>query len=365
MIDANDKIISGKERSCKSDIVRRKIVKDIADGIYTGQMPGVTILAQRYQVNPLTVCRAMDVLAKQGIVEKISRVGTFVKKKNRIAVLALYGEEEFQHYNDHHSFPSHPFMEAVLSGVNEYLNRQRCSLLAHSVSVADQDFINFILGQVDGVLVVSGIGVTEQDYEIFSSSNWVKLMGVQGVPRHAHHVTYDNYAIGEIAAEYLLKQNCSCYYYFGGRQHVYAQRYQSFSDRLAAAGKKAEIIELDSAMISNDELMYRAKEAFQQLLPGCGKAGMFLSSSSYAVPVYQLLYGMGITPVRDLPLITCENITAMLQGVSPQPAVIDLRIREIGQRGCELLENTIKKTNSGVFEKVVYTPLIKQNHKTK
>ena len=360
--DINRLEIAGKNRP-KYARICREIENGIASGHYSGQLPGVTLLARHYQVNPLTVSKALECLSDQGIVEIIPRVGTFVKNKNRIAILALYSKEDFQRCNCDHSFPSQPVMSTMLEGVNEYLNRRRYALLAHAVSVDDHEFIRFILNEVDGVLVFSGRGVNDQDYEIFSSVPWVKLMGGADSPSQAHHITYDNIIIGEIAADYLLQQPCDHYYYFGGRQHVFAQRFQSFSDRLAAVGKKAEIIELDIAVMELDELMQQAQIAFEKLLSN-GSAGIFLSSSSYAVPVYQLLYSMGITPVNDLPLITCENIAGMLQGVIPKPAVIDLRIREIGRRGCELLMGIIKKTSTtGTFDKIVYTPqMIGEHH---
>lgn len=334
----------------------REIENGIASGHYSGQLPGVTLLAQHYKVNPLTVSKALECLADQGIVEIIPRIGTFVKSKNRIAVLALSSEEDFRRSNSDHSFPAQPVMDMVLAGVSEYLSLRRCGVLAHSVSVSDHDFIRFILGEVDGVIVLSGRNVEEKDYEIFAGSAWIKVLGLADSPRQAHHVTYDNGSIGEIAADYLLGRNCRRYCYFGGRNHVYAQRYERFAARLAAAGHEAEIIELDIATLTLDVLMSRAFETMRRL-PGDGQTGIFLSSSSYVVPVYQLLYALNITPVREMPLITCENIIGMLHGVIPTPPVIDLRIKEIGRHGGEMLMQMIKNPRpAGTFDKVIYTP---------
>lgn len=63
--------------------------------------------------------------------------------------------------------------------------------------------------------------------------------------------------------------------------------------------------------------------------------------------------------MKDVEIITCENIPQLLYGLLPQPAVIDLRMQEIGRRGVEMLvdlQKNSKNANSGVYEKMIFSP---------
>ena len=67
----------------------RLLRQKIANGEYPGMLPGVTQLAVEYDVNFMTVNKAVNKLVDEGLLYRIPKKGTFVKRTYRIALLIL------------------------------------------------------------------------------------------------------------------------------------------------------------------------------------------------------------------------------------------------------------------------------------
>jgi DNA-binding LacI/PurR family transcriptional regulator len=346
----------------KYDRVSQAIEEGIDRGTYSGQLPGVTLLAKSFKVNPLTICKALESLQQRGIVSKISRVGTFVNSKKRLGLLSLMAASDCKPKSpppNSGKFLLPPVFNGVLEGIHEAVDQTRYSLLMHAVAADDHKQLRHLMDEVDGLIVIGNMGLQPSDFDIFHQSRWVKAMGLLDSPPRANHVSYDNDGIGRMAAEYLQERGCERFYYFGGTaSNLFASRHEQFTRMLAQNGNEAQLLDLDIAQLTLEVLMERARQRFQEIFKGNSpRTGLFLSSSSYVVPVYQLLYAMGIQPMRDVEIITCENLRQTLAGVMPQPAIIDLRMKEIGRKSVEMLLGSLEQpqaTNS--YEKVVYTP---------
>ena len=340
----------------KSEKISKIIKADIASGKYVHQLPGVTALAKELGVNPLTVNKAFELLENEGLVERISRKGTFIKSKKRIG-LVIYQSNVSGKYHKRFEIPR--FLTGVWEGMHEAVSEHSYTMLTHSLFEDNVEEIKNVVDEVDGLIIFSSIN-EQRNFDIFNQIPWIKVMGTTDEPKDANHITYNNDEIGVIAADYLLKKNCERFYYFGGLNKLFTRRYEKFCDTLAANNKKGDIIELDYAKLTLDVLVPKAKEMFKEIFSGDHpRTGLFLSSSSYLSITYQLLYFMGLTPMKDVEIITCENIPQLLYGLLPQPAVIDLRMQEIGRRGVEMLvdlQKNSKNANSGVYEKMIFSP---------
>ncbi len=342
--------------SKKQNLVRRWIVEKIDRGIYTGKLPGVTKLAEELEVNPLTVSRALDTLYKEGIVDKKSRVGTFVMNKKRLALLAFEAKGEL---NNDHGFNVPSIYHAMLDGLETATGRHQISVMPYSTRVNDTDFINFIKREVDGVLVLLG-GATEAEVEAaLSGIPWVKIMGEASYPVRANVVSYDNKVIGSIAADWLVAHDCDEYYYFGGNtKPLFKERLNMFQARMQTHGKAGCHLDIDIAVYKLEELLKLARTEFEKIIVPGKKIGLFLSADIYCVPIYQLLYSMGHTPGQDIPIISCNNNKLALRGLYPPPAVIDIRMTDIGSRAVDLLMSMINDKKSYRGEHIVLTPQI-------
>ena len=338
----------------KSQFVRDKIKADISSGKYIHQLPGAAAMAKKLGVNPLTVNKAFAMLEKEGLVEVVSRKGTFIKGKKHIGLI-IYKSGTPDGSPDSHAIPQ--VFSRVMEGVHEGISEFHYTLLTHTLYDSDKEGIQRIIDEVDGLIILSG-NPRSKDFEIFRDIPWVKVMGTLDNPNDANHVSYNNDEIGVMAAKNLMKNKCEKFYYFGGRDELFTYRYDSFRKTLEKNNCKAEIIELDYARLTLDVLAPLAKKRFEEIFNrDHHKVGLFLSSTSYLTLTYQLLYSLGVIPMTDLHIVTCENMRPVINGIIPQPDIIDLHMKEIGKRGVEtlikLLRNPHKKN---VYEKIMLTP---------
>ena len=340
----------------KSQFVRDKIKTDILSGKYIHQLPGATAMAKRLGVNPLTVNKAFTLLEKEGLVEIVSRKGTFIKRKKHIGLI-IYKSGTPHESPDSHTIPQ--VFSRVMEGVHEEISKFGYTLLTHTLYDSDKEGIQRIIDDVDGLIILSG-NPRPKDFKIFRDIPWVKVMGGLDNPRDANHVTYNNDEIGTIAAKNLMKNNCEKFYYFGGRDELFHYRYDSFCKALEKNNHKAEIIELDYARLTLDVLAPLAKRRFEEIFNrDHHKVGLFLSSTSYLTLTYQLLYSIGVIPMTDLHIVTCENMRPVINGIIPQPDIIDLHMKEIGKRGVKMLVKLLRNPHKkNVFEKIMLTPEI-------
>ena len=71
--------------TAKYEMIREQLRQRISSGIYTGKLPGERVLAREFDVNFLTVRKAMPDLVTEGLIERISGKGSFVKRPRKLA----------------------------------------------------------------------------------------------------------------------------------------------------------------------------------------------------------------------------------------------------------------------------------------
>jgi DNA-binding LacI/PurR family transcriptional regulator len=345
-----------KNHAGRKDNVRRSLRENLTiavrTGLYTEKMPGITQLAHKYSVNPLTVRRALDDLVELGLVEKRPRVGTFVKYKRRIAVL-FYNRD----IRSENKIPTQSGFGAifgtVLRGIEDYFGQKGVAVQTHLVSPEQKDVIEKLKQDVDGFIVLTALNIKEKDFEILSDVRWVRAMGGIHTFTPSGHVTYDNDAVGRFAADNLIEQGCKEFIYYGSAtNYLFKTRLKMFKSRIEERGNyNFHHIEIDVNTMSPAEIMERSINAFKQLIVPGNSTGLFLSADMYATPVYQVLYSMGIQPIRDLQIVSCDNNSYYLNGLHPQPPSIDIRMFDIGARAAEMVY-----TPGAKMEKVILMP---------
>ncbi|OHD66918.1 MAG: hypothetical protein A2096_12630 [Spirochaetes bacterium GWF1_41_5] len=79
----------------KYSIIEKKILNDIHSRVYTDKIPSERNLAKKYMVNPLTIRRALDTLARKKILIRIHGSGTYVNPtcKNEISIYLTNTDE--------------------------------------------------------------------------------------------------------------------------------------------------------------------------------------------------------------------------------------------------------------------------------
>lgn len=80
-----------RQRKKKYEIVADRLKECIQEGVYTHKLPGVRILAEELETNPMTLGTAIKILVSEGLLYRVPRSGTYVQKDDSAqkSVIAL------------------------------------------------------------------------------------------------------------------------------------------------------------------------------------------------------------------------------------------------------------------------------------
>ncbi len=182
------------------------------------------------------------------------------------------------------------------------------------------------------------------------------LVRVMGLPEKTlpwDHVTYNNCAIGPIAAKYLLERGHKQVAYFSpfadtpnqenitfGRLN--RDRQALFIETIRAGGAQVTVNSLGIPPddLPHMELMAEIMKSFLTQAPR--PTAIFFPADYYTVSAYTILYSLGVRPNVDIEIVSCNNTAPVLQTLHPRPPVVDLHIPDIGMVGIEELMRRIE-----------------------
>ena len=352
--------------ACKHDGIAAELARQIRSGLLTGKLPGVTRLAQEYSVNPLTVCKALDALEQQGLIERRSRVGTFVKYKKRIGIFFLTRKSVLPANGPDRWQPVLPTLYNIVSeGISAVIGARQFAMLIQAVNPDDESYVHYLKNEVDGAVILhAGDGVTDQDLNHFSDLVFVRAMGQSSGADSFSHVTYDNPLTGILAGEYLRRRQCGKVVYVGSmRLALGRERMAAF--RKAIGDLPLEHLDLDLGELTVPEFIAAGTERVREILARAAgqKVGFFISGDVYTAPIYQILRSLGREPVTDVPLVSCDNNYYFLHGLHPLPPEIDIQAYEIGRRSAELLLRLLDRQESepAPVERILLQPVLRDS----
>lgn len=336
--------------------IQAEIARRIRTGIYSQQMPSVSQLAEEFKANPLTIRKSLNSLEAVGMIEKRERVGSFVKKKQRVALLYISSVA-----GDNNLFRS-PVYVPLSDAVESELEKCGYSLTTRLCSTSSTEFATALKNEVDGCVVILS-NESAAYLRHLKDLPLVRVMSIPGGEAGSAHISYDNSLIGPLAADYLLKKGCRVFVYYGHATGVmFSDRLDAFKRRLESSGGELVHIQADTAMRER-ELFMAARDGIHGLLKKQPKkpTGIYISADLFAVPVYQALYSLGLTPVHDIPVISTDNNPLYLYGLYPRPPTIDIRMAEIGRRATQMLMDIIGGRLRAVEsdEMIIFPPVIR------
>lgn len=163
------------------------------------------------------------------------------------------------------------------------------------------------------------------------------LGGPKSVRKGIDVVSYDDWIVGEIAAEHLAEHNCQKVAFIGTRKMGSSMlRSTSFGQRCAELGMESEALQdnglfrvdtsKDFQCIDNDTL-----ETLLETVRLRKVDGIFSMSDQITVAIYGVLQRWGLMPQQDVKIISCNNELPFLNALYPRPATIDIRMRAVGR----------------------------------
>lgn len=157
-------------------------------------------------------------------------------------------------------------------------------------------------------------------------------------------VFFENQIIGCLAAKYFLNKRykrialINPYY----RHAMHDERMSSFISTLhehkiesSNYNLKKPQKELSPTYAETDELVD------QMVQSGPLPEGLFISADIRAVHVYSALLSRGIKPMKDIDIITCNNMPFFTEQMNPKPAEIDIGLSKLGPIAIKLLQQRI------------------------
>jgi DNA-binding LacI/PurR family transcriptional regulator len=231
----------------------------------------------------------------------------------------------------------------VLHGVQAAAEENGLNVVLGTDSPETQRDKGELRARVDGAIYL-GFPDYRQVAKLVRRTPCVRAMGMELSPDDAHdHVTYDNAAIGALAADHLLGRGCRRCAVLG------EPSIPNMGERLRACTATLQAVDAPPLMLDADGIMTirgganvvdmdRLAEQVDRLLSQRPAAtGLFVASDHWLGPVYALLYQRGIQPGRDITLIGCNRELPLLNALHPRPATIDIHAEEVGRRAVKQL----------------------------
>ena len=201
-------------------------------------------------------------------------------------------------------------------------------------------------GEVDGILVFNDLSCTDMaTREFLRQYPVVYLMtGEDDVP--GDRICPDNTAIGQLAAEYLIRKGCKDILYFTPRKNnpisMWSSRWDMFNTVASRNGVRVrEVIietgEHDSSLNSPSVKEKINEFVLEYFVRNPAPDGLFVAYDVVTAILYPILQRHGIKIGEKLHMISCNNEVSLLAGLEPKPARIDLQPKLIGKYAVDQL----------------------------
>jgi len=288
------------------------------------------------------VLRAMDTLdyapKARGRPRKTGETRTSTNRTHRVALLAV-GETSV--------VLQAPIYMSVIRGVESVLSRQGTTLVMRRVPTP----LNapLLASRVDGIIFIGEPDDPQLREEILKLP-CVQVMSLIRQEATWDHVSFDNSRVGKIAAEYLLARghkNCAYAGEFSKAGAVGRERRTVFQKHIESGGGTARTFLRESLYVKGDGAQKVNRPLMASLLDEILRqrprpTALFVEADLLTSVLYSLLYERGLTPGKDLEIVSCNNESLLLQGLHPRPATIEIHAEDIGRRAVEVLMKRIE-----------------------
>ncbi len=336
----------------KYEIVQRKIRERILCGELTGTLPGVKQLALEYDVNFMTVNKAINHLEEENLVYRIPRKGTYVRQQKNIL---------FAYHDPDVNFMEAPFFAPVVGAIQKILAESNCFMIYENIYGKSETALAALAKRIDGMIMIVGDHFLRPKQ--FYEKPCVRVLGMSGEKARFDHITYDNVVIGKLAAEYLLKKGDRKLAYVGYRNaEIFRTRCRIFAETVQHAGAVCCFTPENPETFSEQFILAQLDALMNRPEP---PTGLFCGTDDAASLAAGYLYEKGILPGRDVHLISCNNDPKLKSFLPPaRPATFELCRREIASEAARLLIRRINGFSGPPVHKQYMPKLIENQQNT-
>lgn len=238
-----------------------------------------------------------------------------------------------------------PAFERLLNGVSLASSSYNLNLLFVQVPDPEQVPGRIIDANVNGLLL-HGALPSQAVREQLSRIPTVWLMGNRRRPEWGDQVMPDGYEIGELAAKHLIGRGHRDLAFFDLDSEHWAFRVYGHAFSAVAADSGAKVHQLEQKRPEiHDYWQPYTREATDALVDRYLRieptpTGIFVADDMQVAMIQPALQQRGLTigpGPGGIEVVSCNNETPYLMGLSPRPTSIDIRAENIGRRGIEQL----------------------------
>ena len=303
------------------------------------RLPTEAQLCQVHGVSLVTVRRALQILEHEGLVDRVRRRGTFIRRPSATQRASARGMSVA--INIEGGEQAHSFRRLQILGATRFLARHHASLVVRP----EPQGVPELPGFLDGLVRSRIAGLLFYGFNTDEVRAVAELSGRRSLPTvlinvraddlDLDYVTCSNGTGGRLAADYLLdlghRRGAFLYTYGGRMAHDLStrERWQGFRDRMASAGGQAFCVATwqGEAGPPMERLLARLHET----------TAVFCANDSIAAQLQHALLGRGLRIPEDISVIGFDNNVDVC-GHAPVPmTTIAQPAREMGARAAQLL----------------------------
>jgi len=194
--------------------------------------------------------------------------------------------------------------------------------------------------QGEGIILFGNATLSEDLRAVLPGISAVRLLAPPPTGADCDNVDYDRIEVCTLAARHLASKNCQSVAYFGA-EDLREKQFLRIARELGLEAKSATapefFIQDGNYQVVNTKAVLEAFERLGRPLP----QGIFVQSDQIANALYSVLSKSGISPQRDVEIVSCNAEEVFLAPLDPRPATIDIHSTEIGRRGVDTLLSRI------------------------
>ena len=304
----------------------------IRRGEFSGVLPGVQILAKDFDVNFMTVNKAINILVDENLLYRIPNKGTFVRRTYRIALVFLFKK-------DSRNQRRRTVYDDLIHGVEEALSEKNMMMLFKNIDPESElPSLKGITKESDG-LILLGDTKNSKTNKILDRFPVVRVMSMIDDNDILDHVTFNNHSIGRVAAEHMLRKgHRECAFVCSNTRKLLLDRGKAFCETITKAGGKADmIIPADSKIDGGMKIDAIAGQLDRMLNIKPMPTGLFIPAAWMAACIYSFLNTRGVVPGKGIEIATCDKEFEELSKLTPQPAYVDIHADLVGKKAVEVL----------------------------
>ena len=226
---------------------------------------------------------------------------------------------------------------SVLSCVHRMLSERNLNLIfAHCTKTEELPYA-VRSGNIDGILGYGQFPTGAMDKNLQRvPAVWMMSRDDRGQDAWGDRVKPDHETIGQLAADHLLGRGHDRLAFLNPEQgfNIYQQRCSAFRNAVESAGKQF-VLHADTG---NHDFNAVAGRLVEQWMASSPRAtGVFVPVDRVTMFVYRHLERRGVTPGRDVDIVSCDNEKELLSLMHPQPPSIDLNREMIARLAVERL----------------------------